>query len=75
MPVLAAGSKPTGRTTGPLTVREIADVVLAAKGITDATAKKHEMEQQAVRSSLESHAGKTVERVREGVPKPRRLRQ
>jgi hypothetical protein len=38
-------------------------LVLATKGIPDATAKQVEMLQQAVRSSLENHAGKTVERV------------
>jgi hypothetical protein len=54
--------------TGPLTVRELADAVLAAKGITDATAKQHEMLQQAFRSSLGNNAGKTVERVGEGIP-------
>jgi hypothetical protein len=59
---------------GPVTVREIADAVLAAKGITDATDKQHEMLQQAVRSSLENHAGKTVERVGDGVPRRWKIR-
>jgi hypothetical protein len=54
---------------GPLTVREIADAVLVAKGVTGATAKQVEILKQAVRSSLENHAGKTVEQVGEGVPK------
>jgi hypothetical protein len=58
---------------GPVTVREIADAVLAAKGIMDATDKQHEMLQQAVRSSLENHASKTVERVGEGVPRRWRI--
>jgi hypothetical protein len=53
---------------GPLTVRELVDAILAAKGITDATAKQHEMLQQAARSSLENHVGKAVERVGEGSP-------
>jgi hypothetical protein len=50
-------------------VREIADAILAAKGIKNATAKQHGGLQAGVRSSLENHAGKTVERVGEGVPK------
>ncbi len=59
---------------GALTVRQIADAVLAAKGVTDATAHQHEMLQQAVRSSLENHAGKTVEQFGEGMPKRWRLK-
>jgi hypothetical protein len=53
---------------GAMTVREIVDAVIAAKGITGATAKQHDMLQQAVRSSLDGHDGKTVERVGEGSP-------
>jgi|HubBroStandDraft_6_1064221.scaffolds.fasta_scaffold6089632_1 hypothetical protein len=49
-----------------MTVREIVDAVIAAKGITGASAKQHEMLQQAVRSSLDGYDGKTVERVGEG---------
>jgi hypothetical protein len=60
--------------TGPVTVRELADAILAAKRITGATAKQHELLQQAVRSSLENHAGKTVERVGDGVPRRWALR-
>jgi hypothetical protein len=52
-----------------MTVRAIADVILAAKGITDATPKQH----AGLRSSLENHAGKTVQRVGEGSPKRWRL--
>ena len=55
--------------TAPMAVREIADAILAAKGVTDATAKQHEGLQAGVRPSLENHAGKTVERVGEGVPR------
>jgi hypothetical protein len=51
-----------------MTVREIVDAVLARKGIGDATPKQHEMLQQAVRSSLENHVGKTVDRVGGGEP-------
>jgi hypothetical protein len=58
----------------PMTVRAIVDAVLARKGITDATAKQHEMLQQAIRSSLEGHVGKTVERVGEGSPMRWRIR-
>jgi hypothetical protein len=54
--------------TAPLTVRELADALLAAKGITDATDRQHEMLQQALRSSLEKNVGKTVERAAEGIP-------
>jgi hypothetical protein len=57
----------------PLTVREIVDAVIARKGIQDATPKQHEMLQQAIRSSLENHIGKTVERVGEGIPMRWRL--
>jgi hypothetical protein len=57
----------------PMTVREIVDAVLVRKGIQDATAKQHEMLQQAIRSSLENHVGKTVERVGEGSPMRWRL--
>src|SRR5580704_14950432 len=46
---------------GPMTVREIVDAMLAAKGITDATAKQHNDLQGGLRASLEAHAGKTVE--------------
>jgi hypothetical protein len=53
--------------TAPATVRELADAVLTAKGITDATERQHEMLQQALRSSLENNAGKTVERAAEGI--------
>ena len=54
---------------GPLTVREIADAILAAKSIRDATAKHRAGIEAGVRSSLENHAGRNVERVGEGVPK------
>jgi hypothetical protein len=54
-------------------VRETAGGVLIAKGINDARPKQVEMLQQAIQSSLEGHAGKTVERVGEGSPMRRRL--
>jgi hypothetical protein len=52
-----------------LTVRELVDAVLAAKGVRDATVKQHKDLQAGLRASLEGHAGKTVERVGEGMPK------
>jgi hypothetical protein len=54
---------------GPMTVREITDAVLAAKGIADATAQQRNGLEAGVRASLEDHVGKTVQRVGEGVPK------
>jgi hypothetical protein len=59
--------------TGPLTVKEIADAMVAAKGIVEATAKQRAGIEAGVRSSLENHAGKTVERVGDGVPRRWRL--
>ena len=56
------------KATAPLTVRELADAMLVAKGITDATDRQHEMLQQALRSSLENNVGKTVQRAAEGIP-------
>ncbi len=56
-------------TAGPLTVKEITDAVLASKGIKDATDKQRLDLQAGIRASLENNAGKTVERVGEGVPK------
>ena len=55
--------------TAPMAVREITDAILAVKGVTNATAKQHEDLQAGVRASLEDHAGKTVERVGDGVPR------
>jgi hypothetical protein len=72
-PLFRASSGGYAGRSAPLTVREIADAVLAAKGITDATPKQVEMLQQAVRSSLGNHTGKTVEQVGEGVPKKWKL--
>jgi hypothetical protein len=54
--------------TGPMTCREITDAVLKAKGIT-ADKRQWAGIEQGIRSALEDHAGKTVERVGEGVPK------
>jgi hypothetical protein len=46
--------------TGPLTVREMVEPMLKAKGIT-ATAKQRGGIEAGVRASLANHAGKTVE--------------
>ena len=50
-------------------MREITDAMLASRGIKDATEKQHYDLQAGIRSSLENHTGKTVERVGQGVPK------
>jgi len=55
--------------TAPMTVRDVADAILAAKGVREATAKQRAGIEAGVRSSLENHAGRNVERVGEGVPK------
>jgi hypothetical protein len=55
--------------TGPLTVAEIGAAVLASKGVLNATAKQRNGIVAGIRSCLETNAGKTVERVGEGVPK------
>jgi hypothetical protein len=45
------------------------DAILAAKGVQNATAKQRAGIKAGVRSSLENHAGKNVERVGDGVPR------
>jgi hypothetical protein len=50
-------------------VGEITASVLAAKGIRDATVKQRNGIAAGIRSCLETNAGKTVQRVGEGVPK------
>jgi hypothetical protein len=59
----------------PMTVREIVDAMLAAKGVTEPTAKQHNDLQSGLRASLEGHVGKTVERVGEGSPMRWALKQ
>src|SRR5712671_3142837 len=56
-----------------MTTRQITDAILAAKGVTDPAPKQRAGLEAGVRSSLENHAGKTVERVAEGAPKRWRL--
>jgi hypothetical protein len=58
---------------GPVTVREITDAILAAKGVTNATEKQRAGLEAGLRASLENHAGKTVERVGNGIPRRWRL--
>jgi len=57
-----------------LTVTEIAAAMLTAKGVKDPTRKQRSGIEAGVPSSLENHAGKTVERVGEGVPRRWRLK-
>ncbi len=59
--------------SGPLTVAEITAAVLAAKGIRDATTAQRNGVAAGIRSCLETNAGKTVERIGDGVPKRWRL--
>lgn len=61
------------RAAAPMTVAKIADVMLKAKGVREPTRKQRLGIEAGVRSSLENHAGKTVERVGEGPPKRWRL--
>jgi hypothetical protein len=53
--------------SGPLTVRELVDAILAAKGLTDATVKQHRDLQAGLQAPLEGHAGKTIKRASEGI--------
>jgi hypothetical protein len=53
----------------PMTVREITDAVMAARRVANATPKQRGGLEAAIRSSLETNAGKTVQRVGDGVPK------
>jgi hypothetical protein len=52
-----------------MTVREVTDAVLAAKGITDADKRQRLGIEQGIRSSLEDHADRDVKRIGEGSPK------
>jgi hypothetical protein len=62
------------KSTEPLTAREIAVAMLAAKGIADATPKQIRDLVGGIQSSLANHAGKTVERLGEGMPKRWKVR-
>jgi hypothetical protein len=52
----------------PLTTREIAARMLAAKGVTAPADKDRRTLEGAVQSSLRNHKGKTIETVGEGMP-------
>jgi hypothetical protein len=56
--------------TAPMTVTELTHGVLAAHGLTDTADRKQRLGiESGIRAALEHHAGKTVQRVGEGVPK------
>jgi hypothetical protein len=57
------------KAAGTLTVAEVTDGVLAAKGIKDATTAQRRGVEAGIRSCLEANDGKTVQRVGEGVPR------
>jgi hypothetical protein len=57
----------------PMTVREMTDAVLAAKGIATADKRQRLGIEAGIRCALEDHAGKSVERAGEGSPKRWRL--
>jgi hypothetical protein len=50
-------------------VTQLTYTVLESGGIKDATRKQRLGIESGIRAALESHAGKTVQRVGEGVPK------
>ncbi len=57
----------------PLTVAQVTAAVLTARGITDATERQYRGVEAGIRSCLETNAGKTVQRVGEGVPRRWRI--
>jgi hypothetical protein len=57
----------------PMTVTEIAKAVMSAANITGATKRQRLRIEAGIRSALEGHAGKSVERVGEGVPRRWRI--
>ena len=60
--------------TTPMTVTELTHAVLAVHNLTDTADRKQRLGiESGIRAALEGHAGKTVERVGEGVPKRWRL--
>ena len=52
----------------PLTVAQVTDAVLAAKGVTNAAVSQRRGVEAGIRSCLENHAGGTVLRAGEGHP-------
>jgi hypothetical protein len=57
------------KASAPMTVKEIAISLLTGNGIVDATAKQRADLEAGLRASLENNAGKTVQRIGEGIPK------
>ena len=58
----------------PMTVTELTRAVLAAHGLTDtATKQQRRGIESGIGAALEHHAGKTVQRVGEGIPRRWRL--
>ena len=55
-------------TAGPLTIAEMAQALLATKGVTEPTPDQIDVFGSAIRASVENHAGGVVVRVGEGVP-------
>jgi len=53
---------------GPLTARELAERMLAARGVVGVTPKAMRSLIASVQTSLVNHEGKTVRRVGEGMP-------
>jgi hypothetical protein len=62
------------KATEPLTAREIVLAMLAAKGIAEATPKQIRDVVCGVQSSLANHAGRSVDRLGEGMPKRWRVK-
>lgn len=58
-----------------MTAPEIAAAVLKAEGVEDASGKQVSILGQSIKSSLQNHAGKGVERTNEGVPARWRITQ
>jgi hypothetical protein len=55
--------------TAPMTVREITDAVLAAKGIGNADKRQRAGIEAGIRAAIEDNVGKIVRTAGEGVPK------
>ena len=53
---------------GPLTAREIAERMLAARGAAEAAPKDNRSLIASVQTSLVNHDGKSVKRIGEGMP-------
>jgi hypothetical protein len=63
-----------GTATAPMTVTQLARAILATNRLTDQATRKQRLGiESGIRAALEGHAGKTMERVGEGVPRRWRL--